>query len=61
MHLLGCNDFVLGVSGFSTVSGAVENAFFPTMGISIVLKMAFSTAPETVENPKTPKTKNIAT
>jgi hypothetical protein len=29
--------------------------------MSIVLKMAFSTAPETVENPETPKTKNIAT
>jgi hypothetical protein len=24
--------FVLGVSGFSTISEAVENAFFPTMG-----------------------------
>ncbi len=29
--------------------------------MSIVLKMAFSTAPETVENPETPKTKTIAT
>jgi hypothetical protein len=29
--------------------------------MSFVLKMAFSTAPETVKNPETPKTKNIAT
>jgi hypothetical protein len=54
--------FFLGVSGFSTVFEAVENAIFRqyTFPIHVVGKLAFSTASETVENPKTPETKNIA-